>query len=57
LIGILNYIIMETNLVDILKGYVTPDVISKASTMLNELCHKVMFQLKFIHNIVDWISL
>jgi hypothetical protein len=48
---------METNLVDILKGYVTPDVISKASTMLNELCHKVMFQLKFIHNIVDWISL
>jgi hypothetical protein len=27
---------METNLVDILKGYVTPDVISKASTMLNE---------------------
>lgn len=27
---------METNLVDILKGYVTPDVISKASTMLGE---------------------
>ena len=27
---------METNLVDILKGYVTSDVISKASTMLNE---------------------
>lgn len=27
---------METNLVDILKGYVTPDVISKTSTMLGE---------------------